>query len=103
MTSELDKLTVRDKYGGYDQVQSASGAGMEINHIGSIFCVPHQAPFIYRKSFMFLKLVKIYYLSTALRAIMMLFLNFIHIVSLSRNRARGRSSSKDHVRVVFTR
>jgi histone deacetylase 1/2 len=35
VTSELDKLTVRDKYGGHDQVHSASGAGMEINHIGS--------------------------------------------------------------------
>ena len=41
VTSELDKLTVRDKYGGHDQVHSASGAGMEINHIGSsILCTP---------------------------------------------------------------
>jgi histone deacetylase 1/2 len=35
VTSELDKLTVQDKYGGHDQVHSASGAGMEINHICS--------------------------------------------------------------------
>jgi histone deacetylase 1/2 len=35
VTSELDKLTVRDKYGGHDQVHSTSGAVMEINHIGS--------------------------------------------------------------------
>jgi histone deacetylase 1/2 len=35
VTSELEKLTVRDKYGGHDQVHSASGSGMEIDHIGS--------------------------------------------------------------------
>lgn len=35
MTSELEKLTVHDKYGGRYQVHSASGAGMEIDHIGS--------------------------------------------------------------------
>jgi hypothetical protein len=35
VTSELEKLTVHDKYGGHDQVHSASGAGMEIDHIGS--------------------------------------------------------------------
>jgi hypothetical protein len=35
VTSGLDKLTVRDKYGGHDQVHSMSDAGMEINHIGS--------------------------------------------------------------------
>jgi histone deacetylase 1/2 len=27
--------TIRDKYGGHDQVHSASGTGMEIDHIGS--------------------------------------------------------------------
>jgi histone deacetylase 1/2 len=35
VTSELDKLTIRDKYGGHDQVHSASGSGMRIDHIGS--------------------------------------------------------------------
>jgi histone deacetylase 1/2 len=35
VTSELEKLTIRDKYGGHDQVHSASGAGMDIDHIGS--------------------------------------------------------------------
>nr|AAT85031.1 putative polyprotein [Oryza sativa Japonica Group]ABF96679.1 retrotransposon protein, putative, Ty1-copia subclass [Oryza sativa Japonica Group] len=35
VTGELDKLTVRDKYHGNDQVHTASGAGMEISHIGN--------------------------------------------------------------------
>jgi hypothetical protein len=34
ITSELDKLTIRDKYHGGDQVHTASGSGTEINYIG---------------------------------------------------------------------
>jgi hypothetical protein len=33
ITSELDKLRVRDKYHGGEQVHTASGSGMEIGHI----------------------------------------------------------------------
>jgi hypothetical protein len=35
ITSDLDKLSIRDKYGGNDQVHTASGSGMKIQHIGS--------------------------------------------------------------------
>jgi hypothetical protein len=31
--SELDKLTMREKYGGTDQVHTANGLGMPISHI----------------------------------------------------------------------
>jgi hypothetical protein len=34
ITSDLEKLVVRDKYHGGDQIHTASGAGMEIKHIG---------------------------------------------------------------------
>ncbi len=34
VTGELEKLIVRDRYKGHDQVHTASGAGMEISHIG---------------------------------------------------------------------
>ena len=34
ITSELEKLTTRDKYHGGDQVHTASGSGMEIQNIG---------------------------------------------------------------------
>jgi hypothetical protein len=34
ITGELDKLTVRDKYTGGDQVHAANGSGMEIDYIG---------------------------------------------------------------------
>jgi hypothetical protein len=34
ITSELERLTVRDKYHGHDQVRTASGSGMHISSIG---------------------------------------------------------------------
>jgi hypothetical protein len=34
ITSELDKLVIREKYGGSDQVHTISGSGMPISHIG---------------------------------------------------------------------
>jgi hypothetical protein len=34
ITSELEKISIRDKYHGVDQVHTASGSGMAINHIG---------------------------------------------------------------------
>jgi hypothetical protein len=34
ITGELEKLSVHDKYHGGDQVHTASGAGMRINHVG---------------------------------------------------------------------
>jgi hypothetical protein len=34
VTSELEKLTVRDKYKGNGQVHTANGVGMNISHIG---------------------------------------------------------------------
>jgi hypothetical protein len=34
VTGELEKLSVRDKYVGGDQVHTASGVGMRINHVG---------------------------------------------------------------------
>lgn len=37
LTSELDKLTTREKYKGTDQIHTASGAGMKIKHIGHSF------------------------------------------------------------------
>jgi hypothetical protein len=35
ITGELEKLTTRDKYHGHDQVHTANGSGMNIDHIGS--------------------------------------------------------------------
>jgi len=41
ITGELDRLTVRDRYNGGDQVHTASGSGMKIDHIGhSTLCFP---------------------------------------------------------------
>jgi serine/threonine protein kinase len=35
VTGELEKLAARDKYGGHEQVHTASGSGMDICHVGS--------------------------------------------------------------------
>jgi hypothetical protein len=41
ITSDLEKLSMRDKYLGHDQVHTTSGSGMRIQHIGnSIFHIP---------------------------------------------------------------
>ena len=34
ITNELNNLTVRDSYKGYDKVNTASGQGMKISHVG---------------------------------------------------------------------
>jgi hypothetical protein len=34
ITGELDKLTMKEKYGGQEQVHATNGAGMCISHIG---------------------------------------------------------------------
>lgn len=34
MTGELEKVTLRDKYGGHDQIHTANGSGMSISNIG---------------------------------------------------------------------
>ena len=34
VTSELEKVTIRDKYRGQEQIHTSNGAGMKINHIG---------------------------------------------------------------------
>jgi hypothetical protein len=34
ITSELEKLTTRDKYNGDEQVHTVNGTGMEIHHVG---------------------------------------------------------------------
>lgn len=41
VTGELEKLTVREKYNGTEQIQMASGAGMEISHIGCFVVKTH--------------------------------------------------------------
>jgi hypothetical protein len=51
ITGELNNLTMRDNYRGYDKVNTASGQGMDITHVGnSIVRTPVQN-FYLRKSF----------------------------------------------------
>jgi hypothetical protein len=41
VTSELEKLQVRDRYNGNEQIDMASGTGMDIRHVGhSVFHTP---------------------------------------------------------------
>jgi hypothetical protein len=41
ITSELDKLAIRERYNGTDQIHAANGSGMNIKHIGQYtICTP---------------------------------------------------------------
>jgi hypothetical protein len=43
ITDDLDKLTMRENYGGNDQVHAANGSGMIIKHVGhSAVSTPHR-------------------------------------------------------------
>jgi hypothetical protein len=46
ITSELDKLTIREKYGGSNQVHTANGLGMPISHIGQTTIHSHDRDLI---------------------------------------------------------
>ena len=41
VTSDLEKLSIREKYKGNDQINTASGSGMEISHIGHAIVPTH--------------------------------------------------------------
>jgi hypothetical protein len=42
ITGELEKLSMKNKYHGGDQIHTASGSGMDISHIGhTTVCTPH--------------------------------------------------------------
>lgn len=58
ITSELEKLTARDKYHGGDQVQAANGSGIEITHIGHSTLRSHLPIFILQIFFVFLVLAR---------------------------------------------
>jgi histone deacetylase 1/2 len=59
ITSELEKLTVRDKYHGQDQVHTVSGSGMKISNVGrTILHTPHRNLHL-KIFFMFLPQIKI--------------------------------------------
>jgi hypothetical protein len=54
ITSDLDKLTVQNKYKGSDQIITASGAGMDICNIGhAVIKTPIKYPCILKTSYMF--------------------------------------------------
>lgn len=83
VTGELEKLTMRDRYQGGDQVHTASGAGMEIKQIGrSIVHAPNRDIF----------LNNVLYVPQAnkisLLLIIIFFLSFIPTIFLSRTEQR---------------
>jgi hypothetical protein len=43
ITSELDRLAVREKYSGQEQIHATNGGGMQISHVGhSTLCTPYR-------------------------------------------------------------
>jgi hypothetical protein len=73
VTSELEKLTVKNKYHGSDQIHTANGTGMDISHIGHTTV---HTPSRDTMFFMYHKPRKILFLFTVLLLITAPFLNF---------------------------
>jgi hypothetical protein len=81
VTGELEKLTVRDKYSGHDQLHTASGTGMEICHVGSsILHSPNST--IHLNNILHIPKAHKSLVSVVLLVIMMYFLSFILIIFL---------------------
>jgi hypothetical protein len=78
ITSDLDKLSVWDKYAGNDQVHTASSSGMEIQHIGNSILHTPSRDLILKTYSMSLLSTKILFLFIVSPMIIMYSLNFIH-------------------------
>jgi hypothetical protein len=76
ITDELEKLTVRNKYQGGDQIHMASGAGMNISHTGhAVVNTPHR-PIQLNNILYVPRARKILFLSIALPLIILSLLSF---------------------------
>jgi hypothetical protein len=102
ITGDLDKLTMRENYGGNDQVHASNGSGMTIKHVGhSAVSIPHHR--ILLKMFcMFYKPPVILLLYIVSLLIMMFSLNFTPPFFLSRIGPRGEPFCTGHVKMGFT-
>jgi hypothetical protein len=59
ITSDLEKLSLRDKYHGGEYVHAANGSGMEISHVGHGFVQSLHIRFIFVIFYMFLMLARV--------------------------------------------
>lgn len=84
LTSDLEKLSMREKYGGSDQVHTTNGSGMKISNVGhAVLCSPTRD--LHLKNILHVPSAhKSLHLFIALRPTIMFSLNFILIISLSR-------------------
>jgi hypothetical protein len=101
VTSKLDKLTIRDKYGGHDQVHSASGTGMRISYIRSSILHTPTSNIHLDKILHVPQASKSLFQFIVLRVIIMLFLSSTPINFSTRNRVQRRHSYEAHVKEVF--
>lgn len=101
ITSELERLSVRDKYSGHDQVHTTSGTCMEIDHIGhATFRTPHRD--LALNNVLHVPSANTYFLFVALFSIMMSFWNFILNIFLLRICKRGELCSTASLEEVST-
>jgi hypothetical protein len=100
ITRNLDKIPVTDKYNGGDQIHTASGADMDIMHIGHSTIHTHDRDIVLKIFFMCLKLTRISFPFMNLHPIMTPLGNFIHLSFLSRIGNRGEFCLEADARVV---
>jgi hypothetical protein len=102
ITSNLDKLSIRDKYAGNDKVHTVNDSGMEIQHMGnSTLHTPSHDLILKNILHVFLLLTKILFLFIVSPMIMMYFMGFIHGIFLLRIGKRRKSFTTARLREVF--
>jgi hypothetical protein len=81
ITGELEALTMHEKYFGNDQIRVATGAGMDIIHVGNTVLPSMSCPLHLNNSFMSLMPINIPFPFIGLILITIPLLNYIPIFS----------------------
>jgi hypothetical protein len=102
ITGELEKLSLREKYHGGEQIHTTNGAGMDISHVGETIIHTQDRDLKLIIFSMFLKAQRVLFLFITLLLIIMCSLNFTLDSFLLRIGQRGGFFLKGDVTMVFT-
>jgi histone deacetylase 1/2 len=100
ITNDLDRLHIRERYNGNEQVHVGNGAGLHISHIGHGTINANAKSLHLRNVLHVPQITKNLLSASKLTQDNDVFLKFIHLIFLSRIRCRGQSSCKGDVKMV---
>jgi hypothetical protein len=103
ITSDLDRIAIRDAYNGNERVHIGNGAGLHISHVGhGTLNTTTKTLSLFPIYSMFPISQKIFFPLTNSQKTMMFLLKFIYIILLSRIRSQREGCSKADVSQDFT-